>query len=191
MKRLLLAAVFLLTAAPGVGGDLGLADHVLYGVDSKNPDFNRKSFQTSILYGSDGKGGRGVGKTVASFEDGLFKVTTSPEWVEQIQTYRPGMFAPNASFDENGISPEQVVSFDWHIEKGIIIFSVFYRDSEGKAQLATLGFNQNDSLGFKHAFLNWMSPSAAQSRPKPPAPAVDMPEKATYPIRRQPMQGNY
>ncbi len=86
MKRRLVATALLLTAPPFVAGDLGLADHALSGLDSKNPDFNRKSFQTSILYGSDGKGSRGVDKTVASFEDGLFKVTTSPKCIQQIQT---------------------------------------------------------------------------------------------------------
>ncbi len=161
MKRLLL---LLLLMAPAQAGDLGLADHVMYGIDSKNPDFTRTAFQTSVLYGSDGKGGRGIGKTSAVFEDGLFKVTTSPKWIEQIQSYRPGMFAPEATFDERGITPQQVVSFDWHVEKGIIIFSIFYRDLEGKAQLATMGFNQNDSLAFKHAFLNWMSTDAADQR---------------------------
>ena len=153
--------------APAQAGDLGLADHVMYGIDSKNPDFTRTTFQTSVLYGSDGKGGRGIGKTSAVFEDGLFKVMTNPKWIEQIQSYRPGMFAPEATFDERGITPQQVVSFDWHVEKGIIIFSIFYRDSEGKAQLATMGFNQSDSLAFKHAFLTWMSTDAADQRQLP------------------------
>ena len=166
MKRLFV--IFALAfSAPVLAGDLGLADHVMYGIDSKNPDFTRTAFQTSVLYGSDGKGGRGIGKTSAVFQDGLFKVTTSPKWIEQIQSYRPGMFAPEATFDERGITPQQVVSFDWHVEKGIIIFSIFYRDSDGKAQLATMGFNQNDSLAFKHAFLNWMSIDAVAQHQLP------------------------
>ena len=77
------------------------------------------------------------------------------------------MFAADATFNESGITPEQVFSFDWHVEKGIIIFSIFYRDTDGKAQLATLGFNQKDSLAFKHAFLSWMSTAAVA------APASD------------------
>ena len=54
MKRLL---PLLPLMAPDQAGDLGLADHVMYGIDSKNPNFTRTAFQTSVLYGSDGKGG--------------------------------------------------------------------------------------------------------------------------------------
>ena len=73
VKRVLLLLTLLM--APAQAGDLGLADHVMYGVDAKNPDFTRTSFQTTVTYG-DGKGGRGIGKTIASFEFRLSIMST-------------------------------------------------------------------------------------------------------------------
>ena len=43
MKRLFLILA-LAFSAPALAGDLGASDHVMYGVNAKNPDFSKTTF---------------------------------------------------------------------------------------------------------------------------------------------------
>ena len=69
--------------------------------------------------------------------------------------------------DESGITPQQVISFDYQITTDRaflnIIFKLFYIDSNGEKQLANWGigkfekYSENMSKNFNDAFFKWVT----------------------------------
>ena len=154
MKRLLVLLPLLL--APAQAGNLGAADEVMFGVDAKTPDYSQTSFKVHVGH----MAGRGTDRSVASFSDGQFRIVTDPEWVNKLR--KKGRIDPDAELDESGITPSQVISFDYHLQSPNVVYSLLYRDSEGRVQLATWNFLWAESKvkAFKRAFLDWMSTAA-------------------------------
>ena len=152
-----------LLLAPAQAGNLGAADEVMFGVDAKTPDYSQTSFKVHVGH----MAGRGTDRSVASFSDGQFRIVTDPEWVNKRR--KKGRIDPDAELDESGITPSQVISFDYHLQAPNVIYSLLYRDSEGRVQLATWNFLWAESKvkAFKSAFLDWMSTAAVA------APAAD------------------
>ena len=159
MKRLLF---LLLLMAPAQAGNLGAADQYMPGVDAKNPDYSQTSFKVHV-----GRAGRGQDKSVASFVEGRFKIVTDPRHVEK--HIQKGLIDPDVALDESGITPDQVVSFDYHVQPPNVVYSLFYRDSGGRFQLAAWNslWAEDKVKAFKHAFLNWMSTSASAQHQLP------------------------
>ena len=152
-----------LLLAPAQAGNLGAADEVMFGVKAKSPDYSQTSFRVQVGYA----GGPPRPKSVASFSDGLFRIVTPSNWVEKLKM--EGRIDSEAELDESGITPDQVISFDYSIKSPDIIYSLLYRDSDGKIQLASWAFHWKEikAKAFQHAFLNWMSTAAVA------APAAD------------------
>lgn len=158
MKRLMIAGALVIAAAPLKAGNLGAADQLLFGVDAKNPDYSQTSFKVHVGH----MAGRGTDKSVASFSEGRFRIVTDPKWTESLR--KKGRIDRDIELDESGITPNQVISFDYHVQAPNIVYSLLYRDSAGKVQLASWNFlwAEDQVKAFKQAFLNWMSSSAAQ-----------------------------
>ena len=89
-----------------------------------------------------------------------FRIVTDPEWVNKLR--KKGRIDSDVELDESGITPSQVISFEYHLQAPNIIYSLLYRDSVGQFQLATWNFLWAESKAktFKKAFLNWMSTTA-------------------------------
>ena len=158
MKRFLL---LLLLIAPAHAGNLGAADQVMFGVDAKTPDYTKTSFKVHVGH----MAGRGTDKSVASFSEGRFRIVTEPKWVEKLR--KKGRIDPDVDLDESGITPDQVISFDYHVQAPNIVYSLLYKDSDGQVQLASWNFlwAEDQVKAFKHAFLNWLSSSRTAPRP--------------------------
>jgi hypothetical protein len=147
------AAAAVLLGGPAVAGNLGAADHVMYGVDAKSPDYTKTSFKVHVGI----RLGRGTDKSVASFESGRFRIITEPSLVEHLKG--KGRIDANARLDESGILPAQVISFNYHVQAPFIVYSLLYRDTEGAVQLATWSFlwAEDDAKAFNSVFRSWMS----------------------------------
>ena len=172
MKRFLLLLPLLL--APAQAGNLGAAYEAMFLVPTKEtPDYSQTSFKVQVSQTS----GPDSPLSVASFSDGLFKIVTPVEWVEKLQ--KKGYIDGGTALDESGISPSQVISFDSHNDGANVIYSLLYRDSEGKAQVATWNLpignwadkrrslRMSEAKAFLKAFLNWMSTDAAAQHQLP------------------------
>ncbi len=138
---------------PLQAGNLGVADEVMIGVDAKSPDYSKNSF--NVHPGP--RTGMGTDTSLAEFKGGLFIIKTDPETIRKLK--EKGRIDPNAQIDESGIRPEQVISFDYHMQAPNVVYSLLYRDSQGKPQLATWSFlwSEDEAKSFKHAFLEWYS----------------------------------
>lgn len=151
--KLALGFLLLLAAAPVNAGNLGAADQVMFGVDAKNPDYTQTSFNVHVGH----MAGMGTDKSVASFSEGRFRIVTQPSWSDKLRA--KGRIDKDAVLDETGITPSQVISFDYHVQAPNIVYTLLYRDSSGKVQLASWNFlwAEDQVKAFKHAFLSWMS----------------------------------
>ena len=159
MKRLLLLLPLFLVA-PVQAGNLGAADHVMYGVNAKDPDFSKTTFQVAIDVNTVRKF---KPKSTLSFENGKLFVRSSAEAILGLR--KRGHIVESEEINEAGITPAQIQSFSYSTAFGVT-FSVFYRDSAGQYELATwLIDNENDAKAIKRAFLNWMSTAAAVAAP--------------------------
>lgn len=112
--------------APGQAGYLDAADELMVGVDAKTPDYSK----TTCIVHVGHMAGRGTDQSVASFFDGPFRIVTDPEWVKRLQ--KKGHIDSDMELDESGIMPSQVISFDYQLQAPNIIYSLLYRDSEGR-----------------------------------------------------------
>ena len=144
---------------PSNAGNLGVADQVMIGVDAKNPDYSKKSFKVHPGPST----GRGTDTALAEFKDGLFTIKTDPVTIQNLKD--KGRIDPDAQIDESGIRPEQVISFDYHMQAPNVVYTLLYRDTQGKPQLATWSFlwSEDNVKSFKHAFLEWYS-AASQTK---------------------------
>ena len=137
---------------PAQAGYLDAADELMFGLIAKTTDYSQTSFIVHVGH----MAGRGTDQSVASFFDGPFRIVTDPEWVNRPR--KKGRIDSDVELDESGITPSQVISFDYHLQAPNIIYSLLYQDSEGRFQLATWNFLWAESKA--KAFLNWMSTTA-------------------------------
>lgn len=157
MKRLLLLLPLFLVA-PVQAGNLGAADHVMYGVNAKDPDFSKTTFQVAIDVNTVRKF---KPKSTLSFENGRLFLRSSAEAILGLR--KRGHIVESEEINEAGITPDQIQSFNYSTAFGVI-YSVFYKDSAGQYELATwLIDNENDAKAFKRAFLDWMSTAAVSA----------------------------
>ena len=83
---------------------------------------------------------------------------------------KKGLIDADAEIDESGIRPDQVISFGYSWAIRNIIFTLLYRDSEGKVQMAAWNFrflyfgSHEQAKAFLKAFLNWMSTAAVAAQ---------------------------
>jgi hypothetical protein len=138
---------------PSNAGNLGVADQVMIGVDAKNPDYSKKSFKVH----PGPRTGMGTDTALAEFKDGFFTIKTDPVTIQKLKD--KGRIDQDAQIDESGIRPEQVISFDYHMQAPNVVYTLLYRDTQGKPQLATWSFlwSEDNVKSFKHAFLEWYS----------------------------------
>ena len=136
---------------PSNAGNLGVADQVMIGVDAKNPDYSKKSFKVHPGPST----GMGTDTALAEFKDGFFTIKTDPVTIQKLKD--KGRIDPDAQIDESGIRPEQVISFDYHMQAPNVVYTLLYRDTQGKPQFY-LSFGSGDS------------PLIGQSRHRPKVP---------------------
>ena len=153
MKRLLLPLLAALALPNAVNaGNLGVADLILTGVDAKKLEKPRNSFVINV-----GKHNR---EGIAEFSNGRFMIKTDERRINLLK--KSGHLPVDIELDESGITPDQVISYNYYIDDAVI-FTLFYLDSEGKKQLASWGFgvgikeHQNNAKNFNDAFLNWLN----------------------------------
>ena len=149
MRRLLIAAAFpFSTLLPAQGGDLGIYDHGLAGVDARGSKSGVKQFETL------------AGLSI-EFKDGRM-ISGFPESLANTMKER-GMIPKDAVLSNKGIVPSQVISYSQHVQKPYIVFQVFYKDSSERGSLASIIFaNQNTAVSFNRSFLEWYSGKAEQ-----------------------------
>ena len=147
--------VGLALSGPAHSGSLGAADHVMFGVNARSPDYTKTSFKVHVGH----RALMGTDRSVASFVDGRFKIITEPSWIEELR--REGRIKQDATVDESGITPDQVISFDYSFDGNAVNYTVLYRDATGKVEMATWNilWAPNEAKSFWHAFLKWMSKS--------------------------------
>lgn len=61
-------------AEPAYSGSLGAADHVMFGVNARSPDYTKTSFKVHVGH----RALAGTNRSTASFVDGRFKIVTEP-----------------------------------------------------------------------------------------------------------------
>lgn len=158
-----LALIFL--ALPAFAGNLGAADSLMYGVREMAGPLEVKS-KYSVHPGRFRT--RNDDAAIAEFVNGLFWIRTSPEYVEWLKKRK---FLPeNFVSIEKGISPGQVLSFDYHASHPVIVFSVLYEDDSGALSQASWNFKWADqnARSFRHSFLKWLNTGTIKSKIIPP-----------------------
>ena len=80
---------------------------------------------------------------------------------------KEGNIPVDIELDESGITPDQVISYSYYIKYPVredenIVFTLFYKDSNGQKQLASCGFGHFQKKGdnaknFHDSFLNWLN----------------------------------
>ena len=153
MKRLLLPLIAALALPTAVdAGNLGAADLMLYGVDAKKLENPKNRYVINV--------GKFRREGIAEFSNGRFIIKTDEKSIKKMR--EEGNIPLDIELDESGITPDQVISYNYYIDDAVI-FTLFYLDSEGKKQLASWGFgvgikeHQNNAKNFNDAFLNWLN----------------------------------
>ena len=158
MKRLLLPLLAAL-ALPNVvnAGNLGLADKILNGINATKLEETKQFYDINV--------GQINGKATAEFSNGKFIIKTDEKYIKKMK--KEGRLPFEIKLDESGITPEQVISYDYQITRDRalfnIVYTLFYADSNGDKQLASWGIgkfeknSENMAKNFNDAFLKWVS----------------------------------
>ena len=151
----LLAAITLPTAV--YAGNLGLADKILNGVNATKLDATKLIYDINV--------GQINGKATAEFSNGKFIIKTDEKYIKKMQ--KEGRLQFDIKLDESGITPEQIISYDFQITRDRalfnIVYTLFYLDSNGDKQLASWGIgkfeknSENMAKNFNDAFKKWVS----------------------------------
>ena len=158
MKRLLLPLLAALALPTAVNaGNLGLADKILNGINATKLEETKQIYDINV--------GQINGKATAEFSNGKFIIKTDEKYIKKMQ--KEGRLPFDIKLDESGITPEQVISYDYQItrERALfnIVYTLFYVDSNGDKQLASWGIgkfeknSENMAKNFNDAFLKWVS----------------------------------
>jgi len=158
MKRLLLPLLAALALPTAVNaGNLGLADKILNGINATKLEETKQIYDINV--------GQINGKATAEFSNGKFIIKTDEKYIKKMQ--KEGRLPFDIELDESGITPEQVISYDYQItrERALfnIVYTLFYLDSNGDKQLASWGIgkfeknSENMAKNFNDAFLKWVS----------------------------------
>ena len=151
----LLAALALPTAVNT--GNLGLADKILNGVNATKLEVTKQIYDINV--------GQINGKATAEFSNGKFIIKTDEKYIKKMQ--KKGRLPVDIKLDESGITPEQVISYDYQITRDRalfnIVYTLFYVDTNGDKQLASWGIgkfeknSENMAKNFNDSFLKWVS----------------------------------
>ena len=159
MKRFLIPLFTILALPTAVNaGNLGAADLMLDGINATTLEKPKSRFDINV--GKDTRSG------VAEFSNGRFIIKTDEKSIKKMRT--EGNIPVDIKLDESGITPDQVISYSYHITRtnsfdGNIVYTLFYVDSDGKRQLASWGFGrkqkniEDNAKNFNDAFLNWLN----------------------------------
>ena len=142
MRRfLLLAAIAFLSIIPANAGDLGFSDQFLSGVRAKSERYNQREFDD---YGN---------KII--FTPERLEIILSERLVKWLGEKRFGNIDYEAALAEAYIKPDQVISYDYHVQHGTgIAFKIFYKARNGDKALATMVFrDENTAKSFHNTFL--------------------------------------
>ena len=151
----LLAAIALPTAVNT--GNLGLADKILNGVNATKLEVTKQIYDINV--------GQINGKATAEFSNGKFIIKTDEKYIKKMQ--KEGRLPFDIKLNESGITPEQVISYDYQITRDRalfnIVYTLFYVDTNGDKQLASWGIgkfeknSENMAKNFNDSFLKWVS----------------------------------
>jgi len=149
VRCLLIAAAFpFLTLMPAQGGDLGLYDQLLTGVRAKSQRFDQTEF--------DNFGNKFI------FTPNRLEIVLGDshrKWMEQKNERLFGNIDFDATLGQTYITPDQVISYDYHVQHGTgIPFKIFYRARNGDKSLASVIFrDENTAKSFHNTFLLWLN----------------------------------
>ena len=160
MKRLLLPLLAALALPTAVNaGNLGAADLILNGINATSLEEPKNRFDVNV--GKDTRSG------IAEFSNGRFIIKTDEKSIKKMR--KEGNIPVDIELDESGITPDQVISYSYHITRtnahdGNIVYTLLYIDSDGQKQLASWGFGrqqhknkEDNAKNFNDAFLNWLN----------------------------------
>lgn len=152
VRRLLIAAAFpFLTLLPAQGGDLGLNDQKLAGIGNamQRQQYNQTEFTdregTKFVFTKE--------RLTATLSDKRRK------WIEEKDVRKLGNINFEDALKEAYITPDQVISFDYSLQKGTgIYFTIFYNARDGGKSLASVQIpDENTGKSFSNTFLLWVS----------------------------------
>jgi len=147
--RNILALFALLFGSPAIGGDLGIYDYWLPGVNAKNWKEGQLVFELP------------QGSRVSFIGNRL--VVSNPDSIIKLMKEQ-GRLPGRLSLGFSGITPDQIVSFSQHANLGVM-FQIFYKASDGNSYLATLPFrDENTSRAFYETFIMWHAGKHAAPR---------------------------
>ena len=156
MRRLLIAAAFpFLALLPAQGGDLGLNDQKLAGIGDA---MQRQQYNQTEFIDREG--------TKFVFTNERLTATLSDKrrkWIEEKNISKLGNINFEEALKEAYITPGQVISFDYSLQKGTgLYFTIFYKARDGSKSLASLQItDENTSKSFANTFLLWVSGNLA------------------------------
>ena len=150
MKGHLLILSFLL-ASTVLAGDLGLNDEKLAGIG--NAMQQQRYDQTEFV---DREGTKFV------FTNERLTATLSErrkQWIQDKNIRKLGNINFEEALKEAYITPEQVISYDYFLQKGTgLYFKIFYKTRDGGRSLASIQItDENRSKSFHNTFLLWVS----------------------------------
>ncbi len=152
MRRLLLlTALPLITWLPVHAGDLGLNDQKLAGIGDA---MQRQQYNQTEFIDAEG--------TKFVFTKERLTATLSDKrgkWIEEKNIGRLGNINFEDALKDAYITPDQVISFDYFLQKGTgLYFKIFYKARDGSKSLASLQItDENTGKSFDNTFPLWLS----------------------------------
>ncbi len=158
---LLLTALPLIAWLPVHAGDLGLYDQSMAGVSAKAQRYDQLVFDN-------------FGNKI-EFTPGRLEIILNERHRTWMQEKNERLYG-NIDFDDalgiKYITPEQVISFDYHVQPGTgIPFKIFYKARNGEKALASIVFrDENTAKSFQNTFLLWLNGKLSGVRSNQAAP---------------------
>jgi hypothetical protein len=152
VRSLLIAVAFpFLTLLPAQGGDLGLNDQKLAGIGDA---MQRQQYNQTEFVDREG--------TKFVFTNERLTATLSDKrrkWIEEKNISKLGNINFEDALKEAYITPDQVISFDYSLQKGTgLYFTIFYKARDGSKSLASLQItDENTAKSFANTFLLWVN----------------------------------
>ena len=141
----------LLLASPALAGDLGLNDEKLAGIGNA---MQRQRYDQTEFVDREG--------TTFKFTQERLTATLSDkrkQWIQEKNTRKLGNINFEEAFKEAYITPDQVISYDYFLQKGTgLYFKIFYATRDGGKSLASIQItDENRSKSFHNTFILWVS----------------------------------
>lgn len=150
MKSHLLVLPFLLVS-PAFAGDLGLNDEKLAGIGDA---MQRQRYDQTEFVDREG--------TIFTFTQDRLTAKLSEKrkrWIQEKNIRRLGKINFEEAAKEAYITPDQVISYDYFLQKGTgLYFKIFYKTRDGGKSLASIQItDENKSKSFHNTFILWVS----------------------------------